>query len=445
MPVVAMSRSIRVKGRSPINGIISIPGDKSISHRVAMLASVASGRSEIRGFATSRDCRSTLNCIKALGIAVKEIDDNLIIHGRGLNGFNAPVGTVALDAGNSGSTIRMLSGLLAAQPFTSVIDGDSSLRRRPMRRIIEPLNLMGCPIDAREGRFAPLTIRGGKLAGIDYRSPVASAQVKTCVLFAGLLADGQTTFAEPARSRNHTELMLAEFGARFDEDETNLMTIEGRSELNPVDYSVPGDLSSAAFFIAAATVLADSELLIRDVNLNPTRTAFINILNDLGACVRIENLRVRHKEPTGDLRISNAQLKSDRRGTRIGGDMIPNLIDEIPILAVLGSQVEGRLEVREAHELRIKESDRIQSTVAAIRSLGGEIEEFEDGFAIEGPQRLRGATIDTAGDHRIAMAFTIAGLLAEGATEITDADSASVSFPEFYDLLATVTRDGTIS
>ncbi len=427
MPVVAMSRSIRVKGQSPVNGIISVPGDKSISHRVAMLASIASGPSEIYGFATSADCRSTLNCIKALGINVEEREDRLIIHGRGLNGFSASVGGVALDAGNSGSTIRMLSGLLAAQPFTSEIDGDHSLRRRPMRRIIEPLNLMGCRIDAQEGRFAPLTIHGGKLASMDYRSPVASAQVKTCVLFAGLYADGQTTFAEPARSRNHTELMLAQFGARFDENVTDRrMTIEGGAELNPVNYHVPGDISSAAFFIAAAAALADSELLIRGVNLNPTRTAFIRILLDLGANVRAENLRAHHKEPVGDLRIGSAQLKSDRRGTLIAGDMIPNLIDEIPILAVVGSQVEGRLEVREARELRVKESDRIQSTVAAIKSLGGEIEEFEDGFAVEGPQRLRGATIETAGDHRIAMAFTIAGLIAEGTTEITDADCASV-------------------
>ena len=446
MPVVAMSRSIRVKGRSEVNGIISVPGDKSISHRVAMLAAVASGRSQIRGFATSRDCRSTLDCIKALGIDVEDVEDRLIIHGRGLYGFTAPGNRVALDAGNSGSTIRMLSGLLAAQPFASEIDGDISLRRRPMRRIIEPLNLMGCRIDARDGRFAPLTIHGGKLAAIDYRSPVASAQVKTCVLFAGLFADGQTGFAEPARSRNHTELMLAEFGARFAESEIdNRMTVEGGGELNPVAYSVPGDLSSAAFFIAAATALADSELLIRDVNLNPTRAAFINTLNDLGASVRVENPRVRHKEPTGNLRVRSAQLKSGTGGALIAGGMIPNLIDEIPILAVLGSQVEGRLEVREARELRVKESDRIHSTVAAIRSLGAEIEEFEDGFAIEGPQRLRGATIETEGDHRIAMAFTIAGLIAEGTTEITDADCASVSFPEFYDLLASVTRGGTVS
>jgi 3-phosphoshikimate 1-carboxyvinyltransferase len=340
----------------------------------------------------------------------------------------------------------MLSGLLAAQPFTSEIDGDASLRRRPMRRIIEPLRLMGCRLDAREGKFAPLTIHGGKLAAVNYRSPVASAQVKTCVLFAGMFADGQTTFTEPARSRNHTELMLAEFGARLAESRTdNRLTIEGGAELGPVDYRVPGDLSSAAFFIAAATMLPDSQLLIRDVNLNPTRAAFINILNGLGANIRVENPRILHREPAGDIRVSSARLKSGPTGLLIAGEMIPNLIDEIPILAVLGSQVEGRLEVREARELRVKESDRIQSTIAAIQSLGGEVEEFEDGFAIEGPQRLRGATIETEGDHRIAMAFAIAGLIAEGTTEITDAECAAVSFPEFFDLLASITRGGTIS
>jgi len=441
-----MSRSIRIKGLSRVNGTLSVPGDKSISHRVAMLAAVAAGRSEIRRFASSVDCRSTLDCIKALGINIGESEDRVVIDGCGLDGFRAQDGLVRLEAGNSGSTIRMLSGLLAAQPFTSVIDGDASLRRRPMRRIIEPLNLMGCRIDARESRFAPLTIHGTRLAAIDYVSPVASAQVKTCVLFAGLFANGQTSFTEPAPSRNHTELMLAEFGARFDKSEAdNRMSIEGGAELRPVEYSVPGDVSSSAFFMAAATVLADSQLIIRDVNLNPSRTAFIDVLNDLGANIQVENLALRHNEPVGDIRVASRELKSEKRGTVIAGTTIPNLIDEIPILAVVGSQVEGRLEVRDARELRVKESDRIRSVVAAIKSLGGEIEEFEDGFAIEGPQRLRGATIESAGDHRIAMAFTIAGLVAEGSTEISDANCVAVSFPEFYDLVAAITPHGTVS
>ena len=441
-----MSRSIRIKGLAPLNGIVSVPGDKLISHRVAMLASIAVGQSEIHGFATSADCRSTLDCIKRLGVKVEEMENRLVIHGLGLDGFQAEGGRVNLDAGNSGSTIRMLSGLLAAQPFASVIDGDASLRRRPMRRIIEPLNLMGCRIDARESRFAPLTIHGGSLAAIDYVSPVASAQVKTCVLFAGLFASGRTTFTEPAPSRNHTELMLAEFGARFVKSEPdNHMSVEGGAELHSVDYRVPGDISSAAFFIAAATLLRDSELIIRNVNLNSSRTAFIDVLKSLGANIQIENFALRHNEPVGDIRVRSAALKSDGRGLLVAGETIPNLIDEVPILAVVGSQVEGRLEVRDARELRVKESDRIRSVVAAIKSLGGEIEEFEDGFAIEGPQPLKGSTVESAGDHRIAMAFTIAGLVAEGTTEISDADCAAVSFPEFYELLASITPEGTVS
>jgi 3-phosphoshikimate 1-carboxyvinyltransferase len=441
-----MSRSIRIKGLSPVNGILSIPGDKSISHRVAMLASVASGKSDIYGFATSADCRSTIDCIEGLGVKIEETRDRLTIHGCGPQRSYAEHGRVELNAGNSGSTMRMLSGLLAAQPFTSVLDGDSSLRRRPMRRIIEPLTLMGCRIAAREDRFAPLTIDGGPLDAIDYVSPVASAQVKTAILFAGLFANGRTIFREPAASRDHTELMLAEFGARFELSESNnQMSIEGGGGLNPVEYFVPGDVSSAAFFIAAATLLGDSQLIIKEVNLNPTRTAFIDILNKLGADICVENLAIRHKEPVGDLRIASAQLKSSGAVTLVDGETIPNIIDEIPILAVVGSQLDGRLEVRDARELRIKESDRIQSVVAAIKSLGGEIEEFEDGFAIEGPQRLTGAAVETAGDHRIAMAFTIAGLIAEGTTEIIDADCAAVSFPEFYELLDSITADGTVS
>jgi 3-phosphoshikimate 1-carboxyvinyltransferase len=410
-----------------------------------LLASIAAGRSRVYGFATSADCRSTIDCIRRLGAKIEETTSHLTIHGCGLQHFYAEGGTVELDAGNSGSTIRMLSGLLAAQPFTSIIDGDASLRRRPMRRIIEPLTLMGCRIEAQEDRFAPLAIHGGALEAIDYASPVASAQVKTAVLFAGLFANGRTTFREPAASRNHTELMLSEFGARFYLGElSNQMSVEGGGALNPVEYYVPGDLSSAAFFIAAATLLKDSQLFIRNVNLNPTRTAFIKILNSLGADIRVENLTVRHKEPVGDLRVGGAQLKAAKGVAIVAGETIPNVIDEIPILAVVGSQLDGRLEVRDARELRVKESDRIHSVVAAIKSLGGEIEEFEDGFAIEGPQHLRGAAIETAGDHRIAMAFSIAGLVAEGTTEVIGADCAAVSFPEFYNLLSGVTAEGTL-
>ena len=316
-----------------------------------------------------------------------------------------------------------------------------------MGRIIAPLSAMGARIEAREGRFAPLDIRGGPLKAVDYSSPIASAQVKTCALFAGLYAEGVTTFTEPSPSRNHSELMLEEFGARLTSvasAEQAYLAIEGGAELRPARYRVPGDISSAAFFIAAATLLPGSDLVIRRVSLNPSRTAFIDVLNDLGARINRRNVETAHGELVGDLSIEAGSLNSGREGVTLSGGIIANIIDEIPILAVIASQVEGRVEVRGARELRVKESDRIRTVVDAIRALGGEIEEFDDGFAIEGPQRLQGSAIETSGDHRIAMAFAVAGLLAEGSTDILDADCASVSFPEFYDLLSALTGEGTI-
>jgi len=442
-----MSRTILISGSSAINGKISVPGDKSISHRVAMLASVASGRSRIEGFATSADCRSTLGCLRRLGITIEEASDHLVIHGNGLGGYRIEGETVWLDSGNSGSTMRMLSGLLAAHPFRTHFDGDLSLRRRPMGRIIEPLRQMGCHIEAREGNLPPLIIRGGALDAISYSSPVASAQVKTCVLFAGLHAKGTTMFREPALSRNHTELMLAEFGARFNErehDSGRVLAIEGGAELTPVDYRVPGDLSSASFFIAAATLIQGSSILIQDVNLNPTRSAFLDVLESLGANILREDVRSRHGEMVGNLRITSSALHSNPGGTIISGAVIANLVDELPILAVVATRVEGRVDVRDARELRIKESDRIRSVVDGIRELGGKIDEFEDGFSISGPQQLTGGRIETSGDHRIAMAFTVAGLISSGVTEISDADCVEVSFPEFYDLMSGVSTEGSI-
>lgn len=439
-----MSRSMRIKGRSHIRGELSIPGDKSITHRVAMLASIADGVSRVTGFSTSIDCQATLDCIERLGIRIERRLGELIIHGQGLFPFRPERVPVALQAGNSGSTIRMLSGLLAAQPFESEIDGDASLRRRPMTRIIEPLALMGARIEAANGSNAPLRFRGHELKAISYASRVASAQVKSCVLFAGLLAKGRTTFSEPAPSRNHTELMLNEFGARIESTYANAWSIEGGGKLNPVDYHVPGDVSSAAFFIAAAATLVNSGVLLRGVGINPTRTAFLDVLSDLGANVAIRNVSKRHGEAVGDLHAMTSELRAASGKTTLGGGVIANLIDEVPILAVLATQVEGRVEIRDAHELRFKESDRIRSIVKGIRSLGGAIEEFEDGFAIVGRQRLRGGKVESEGDHRIAIAFAVAGLLAEGTTEILDADCASVSFPGFYEALASVTEPGAV-
>lgn len=449
-----MSRSMRIKGPARIEGSPAVPGDKSISHRIAMLASIANGTSKVSGLATSADCSATLDCIRTLGISVEDNGSDLLIHGRGLFGYSAPADGVSLDAGNSGSTIRMLSGLLAAQRFTSRIDGDASLRRRPMARIVKPLSLMGAQIEAVDGNFPPLTIRGQELTAINYASSVASAQVKTCVLLAGLLAEGRTSYSEPALSRNHTELMLRELGASVDIESADAgalskapgaLSIEGRQELTAIDYRVPGDLSSAAFFIAAATILPGSKLVIENVNLNPTRTGFLEVLAELGAHIERQNVRAQHGELIGDLVITSAQLVTESPGLILSGAIIPNILDEIPMLAVVATQVEGRIEVRDAKELRIKESDRIQTVADGVRALGGKIEEREDGFSITGPQRLMGGRVNSAGDHRIAMAFSIAGLIAEGTTEISGADCASVSFPEFYELLATLTSpDGAV-
>ncbi len=442
---LVMSRSIRIKGKANINGILSVPGDKSISHRVAMLASVARGVSRITNFATSVDCHTTLDCVERLGVRVERTPQEILIHGEGLNGYRPLETPTRLNAGNSGSTIRMLSGILAGQPFTTITDGDASLGRRPLRRIIEPLTLMGAQVRAREGNYTPLEIEGGGLRAINYASQVASAQVKTCVLFAGLFADGRTIFTEPAPSRNHTELMLEEFGAQFEFDETSRdMSITGGSELTAVEYRVPGDISSAAFFLAAAAMLPDSRLELRDVNLNPSRTGFLDVLSSLGANIQISNIRTIHRELVADIHVASSELKSKAEGLVLSGSIIANIIDEIPILAVVATQTEGQIEVRGARELRIKESDRVQTVVAGIRALGGEIEEFEDGFAICGPQNLTGGRIETEGDHRIAMAFSIAALIADGATEIVDADCAGVSFPEFYDLLRSLTSEGHI-
>lgn len=442
MRPVAMSRSVRIEGPARLRGSLKLPGDKSISHRITMLASVAAGTSRITGLASSADCRATLGCIRKLGIRAEERDSELLIHGNGLFGYRPSESPVHLDAGNSGSTIRMLSGLLAGQRFASEIDGDASLRRRPMARIIEPLSRMGARIEAASGNFAPLIINGADLRAIGYASPVASAQVKTCVLLAGLLAAGRTTFTEPAQSRNHTELMLKEMGARVDFDRLGTVTVEGLQPLNPVEYHVPGDMSSAAFFIAAASVLPDSELLIENVNVNPTRTAFIEVLESLGANIEKRNVRQQHGEAVGNLVVTTRKLTS-AHGAILSGNIIPNLIDEIPILAVVATQAEGRIEVRDARELRIKESDRIRTVADGIRAMGGQIEEFEDGFAVEGPQRLSGGRVETKQDHRIAMAFSVAGMLATGITEIVDADCAGVSFPGFFETLASLIQART--
>jgi 3-phosphoshikimate 1-carboxyvinyltransferase len=421
----------RISPATRVSGEIRLPGDKSISHRYALIASIAEGESRIHDFSTGADCHSTLGCVRALGIGVEEQGTDVVIQGRGLDGLSQPAGD--LDAGNSGSTIRMLSGILAAQSFSSRIIGDASLSRRPMERVMTPLAEMGASVSGRDGRFPPLEIQGRKLRPIDYTLPVPSAQVKSCVLFAGLYADGTTVVREPLRSRDHTEIALREFGAEV-RVERRMITLEGRPRLTGRELFVPSDLSSAAFFIVAALLVPGSELVIRGVGLNPTRSTLLDVLVSMGASIRIVNVAEKNGELIGEISVKSSRLRGGiiERGTTAA------LIDEIPVLAVLGAASEEGLMVRDAAELRLKETDRIATVAENLRRMGIEPEELPDGIGIPGRQQFRAAAVDSFGDHRIAMAFSIAALLADGPCEIRDADAASVSFPEFFRILRQV-------
>ncbi len=394
-----------------------------------MISAIAEGATRIRNYSTGADCHSTLGCVRALGIEVEGNGTEFVIHGKGLSGLRAPGND--LDAGNSGSTIRMLSGILAAQPFRSRIYGDESLARRPMQRIMRPLAEMGARIHAREDKFPPLEIEGAKLQPIEYRLPVASAQVKTCVLLAGLFAEGETSVIEPVRSRDHTEIALREFGADL-VTERQKITITGRPKLTARELTVPSDLSSAAFFLVAALLVPGSQLTIHGVGLNPTRSALLDFLTGMGAKISIPELESVNGELVGEIRVQHSEL----RGGVVEGALTAALIDEIPVLAVLGAATEEGLTVKDAGELRIKETDRIRTVVDNLRRLGVAAEETPDGMVIPGRQRFRAATFDSFGDHRIAMAFAVAALCAEGESVIEGAEAASVSFPEFWDTLA---------
>jgi 3-phosphoshikimate 1-carboxyvinyltransferase len=418
----------RISPAGPVSGTITLPGDKSISHRYAMISAIAEGASRIRNYSTGADCHSTLGCIRALGIPVEESGTEVTVHGRGLDGLRAPAAD--LDAGNSGSTIRMLSGILAAQPFRSRLFGDASLSRRPMQRIMKPLGQMGARIHAREDKFPPLEIEGGALRPIHYPMPVPSAQVKTCVLFAGLFAEGLTSVTEPVRSRDHTEIALREFGADITTERLTI-AVTGRPQLTGRELVVPSDISSAAFFLAAALIVPGSDLTIRGVGLNPTRSALLDFLTGMGARIRVPELESANGELIGDIHVRHSAL----RGGTIDGGLTAALIDEIPVLAVLGAVTEEGLTVRDASELRIKETDRIKTVVENLRRMGVEAEEFPDGLHIPGRQKFHAAQIDSYGDHRIAMAFAIAGLAADGESVIEEAEAASVSFPEFWTTL----------
>jgi 3-phosphoshikimate 1-carboxyvinyltransferase len=418
-----------------ITGGVEPPGDKSISHRYAMLAGLAEGTSELRHFAAAVDCHSTLACMKALGAEVKIEKDSVKVIGRGARGLKSS--WRALDAGNSGTTMRLLAGILAGQKFTTRLTGDDSLQKRPMKRIVGPLREMGADIRAREDNFAPLEIHGAALKAIDYKMPMASAQVKSAVLLAGLFAEGITTVTEPARTRDHTELALEEFGATI-EKHGKTARIHGLSggKLVAKSLDVPGDLSSAVFFIAAACLFPESSLLIHNVGLNPTRTAILDLFLSMGAAIQTPTLRSAHGELVGDLAVKGATL----RGGVIEGEQIALLIDELPMLAALGPYTENGIEIRDAKELRVKESDRIAALAENLKRMGASVEERPDGLKVEGRKagKLRGAEIDPHGDHRIAMAFAVAGLAAEGATVIRGAECAGVSYPTFFEDLKRV-------
>ncbi len=404
-----------------------------------MIAALAEGASELRHFAAAADCHSTLACMKALGAEVKIDKDTVRLTGRGLRGLKGT--RRALDAGNSGTTMRLLAGILAGQEFTSQLTGDASLQKRPMKRIVGPLRQMGADIRAREDNFAPLEIRGGRLRAIDFKMPMASAQVKSAVLLAGLFADGETIVTEPARTRDHTELALEEFGAPIEKTGKTirlqgLIAGNGGTKLQARSIDVPGDLSSAVFFIAAASLFPDSNLLIHNVGLNPTRTAILDVFASMGASLQMLSVRSAHGEIVGDLAVKGASLK----GGVIEGEQIPLVIDELPMLAALGPYTEQGIEIRNAAELRVKESDRIAALAENLRRMGASVEERPDGLRVEGRSagKLRGAEIEPYADHRIAMAFAVAALAAIGPTLIRNADCAAVSYPTFFDDLARV-------
>lgn len=436
-----------------LRGRLRVPGDKSISHRVAIVAALARGRTRITNYSTAADCASTLGCLEALGVSVGREGDVVYVEGAGTGepgrwAFAEP--RSPLDCGNSGTTMRLLAGVLAGQPFASVLTGDESLRSRPMRRVVEPLELMGARVETREGGRAPLRVEGRRpLGAIEYQLPVASAQVKSCVLLAGLAAEGRTTVREVpgAETRDHTERMLDWFGLPLERHTTTrgaAVSVEGPAALEtPGEVGVPGDVSSAAFFVAAALLLPGSRLTVEGVGLNGARAAFLHTLAAFG--IRLSGVRLRCNEEVGEIHVEGRERHGtgasggDAGGLSLRRGQAASMIDELPVLAVVGSQLPGGIEVREAGELRAKESDRISAVVENLRRMGASVEEYEDGFAVRGAARLRGARLDSYGDHRIAMAFSVAALAAEGETEIVGAEECvGVSFPEFFALLESV-------
>ncbi len=434
---------MKIKPARRLSGRCHLPGDKSISHRAALIAALANGTSHISNFSTSQDCAATLLCLQALGVSLERQGNRIRVEGKGPRGLSQPARP--LDCGNSGTTVRLLAGMLAAQDFPSILTGDDSLSLRPMKRIIEPLESMGAQILSRDGH-PPLQVIGNKtLKAISYALPVPSAQVKSCVLLAGLQADGRTEIIERyGLTRDHTERILQWFGASIeigsdkDENEARSCAVIGPASFSARDVRVPGDFSAAAFFIAAASLLTKSEIEIEGVGLNPTRTQFLDTLRALGAQIDIGSKREESNEPFGTIRVSGNGLRENvekELSLTIRGPLSAALIDELPLLAVIGSQLPSGLVIRDARELRFKETDRIAATAKNLKAMGAAVEEFEDGLRIVGAAHLKGTTLESFGDHRIAMAFSVAALLGEGESEITGSECVSVSFPDFFVVL----------
>ena len=418
------------KPKQGLAGAITIPGDKSISHRAVMLGALAHGKTKITNFLTGEDCLCTAKAFQEMGIGIEGMGtDKVTVYGNGLHGLQEP--KRILDMGNSGTSMRLMSGILSAQPFFSILTGDSSLCSRPMDRVVKPLKMMGAVIHGRENaKFPPLAIIGQPLRSIHYNSPVASAQVKSCVLLAGLFTKGTTSVAEPALSRNHTENMLRYMGAELVTEGTTVK-MKGLQELNGVNIHVPGDISSAAFFLAAGLLVPDSKITLKNVGINETRTGILDALNMMGAEIKYKNIKNTHFEPVADLVVQTCKLLP----VELSGDIIPRIIDEIPILVVLATQANGTTVIRNARELRVKETDRIKTIYAEFTKMGANIEELEDGLIIHGPTPLKGAEVISHGDHRIAMSLAIAGLIAQGKTTIEDTACIKTSFPNFQHLL----------
>ena len=416
-----------------LSGNLRMPGDKSISHRAALIAALSSGNSEISNFSTARDCASTIACLRELGVTIETKQGILIF--KGDQNLRSP--TNPLDCGNSGSTLRILAGVLAGHDLEAQLIGDESLSSRPMRRIIEPLELMGAKIESTDGK-APLKIRGSSNpAPITYKLPIASAQVKSAILFAGLSAKGRTTVVETSPTRDHTERLFNGFGVTVTAGPS--IALDGPARFNGGAITVPGDVSSAAYFVAAAMLLNGSQLTIEGVGLNPTRAAFLDVLSLWGGDISTTDLQSERNEPHGTINVRGGISKNASTDERtLSKAIIPSLIDELPLLAVVGSQISGGIRIKDAGELRLKESDRLAATATNLRAMGAEVEEFDDGLRVSGPTRLRAATIDSFGDHRIAMAFTVAALVADGETEIRGAECVAISFPEFFQLLESV-------